>query len=154
MVVLAPLLAHLGALGRHLGFNLVHLGAKLGAKRHLTGLSQKSFLKVFAGMASRTLPKIIQEAGGFRLGCFPLCFTSIFASGASQKTIKKQDGSRDPKMIPKRYQNGPKVVHFCDPLGLMLTLLGFMLVQVCALWLHLVAKLRQDVAKMVQHSLT
>ena len=35
MVVLAPLLAHLGALGGHLGFNLVHLGAKLGAKRHL-----------------------------------------------------------------------------------------------------------------------
>ena len=64
MAILAPLLAHLGALGRHLGFNLVHLGAKLGAKRHLTGLSQKSFLKVFAGMASRTLPKIFQEAGG------------------------------------------------------------------------------------------
>ena len=64
MVVLAPLLAHLGTLGRHLGFNLVHLGAKLGAKRHLTGLSQKSFLKVFAGMASRTPPNIIQEAGG------------------------------------------------------------------------------------------
>ena len=64
MVVLAPLLAHLGTLGRHLGFNLVHLGAKLGAKRHLTGLSQKSFLKVFAGMASRTLLKIVQEAGG------------------------------------------------------------------------------------------
>ena len=65
MAILAPFLAHLGALGRHLGFNLVHLGAKLGAKRHLTGLSQKSFLKVFAGMASRTPPKIIQEAGGF-----------------------------------------------------------------------------------------
>ena len=64
MAILAPFLAHLGALGRHLGFNLVHLGAKLGAKRHLTGLSQKSFLKVFAGMASRTPPKIIQEAGG------------------------------------------------------------------------------------------
>ena len=66
IVVLAPLLAHLGALGRHLGFNLVHLGAKLGAKMHLNGLSQKSFLKVFAGMASRTPPKIIQEAGGLR----------------------------------------------------------------------------------------
>ena len=65
MVVLAPLLAHLGTLGRHLGFNLVHLGAKLSAKRHLTGLSQKSFLKVFVGMASRTLLKIFQEAGGF-----------------------------------------------------------------------------------------
>ena len=64
MAILAPFLAHLGALGRHLGFNLVHLGAKLGAKRHLTGLSQKSFLKVFVGMASRTLPKIFQEAGG------------------------------------------------------------------------------------------
>ena len=64
MVVLAPLLAHLGALGGHLGFNLVHLGAKLGAKRHLNGLSQKSFSKVFAGIASRTLPKIFQEAGG------------------------------------------------------------------------------------------
>ena len=64
MVVLAPLLAHLGALGRHLGFNLVHLGAKLGAKRHLNGLSQKSFLTVFVGMASRTLLKIFQEAGG------------------------------------------------------------------------------------------
>ena len=37
---------------------------------------------------------------------------------------------------------------------LVLVFLGFMLVQVCALWLHLVAKLRQDVAKMVQHSLT
>ena len=66
MVVLAPLLAHLGALGRHLGFNLVHLVAKLGAKRHLNGLSQKSFSKVFAGMASRTLPKMFQEAGGLR----------------------------------------------------------------------------------------
>ena len=79
MVVLAPLLAHLGALGRHLGFNLVHLGAKLSAKRHLNGLSQKSFLKVFAGMASRTPPKIIQEAGGFRLGGFSLCFLNISA---------------------------------------------------------------------------
>ena len=64
MVILAPLLPHFGALGHYLGSNLVHLGAKLGAKRHLTGLSQKSFLKVFAGMASRTPPKIIQEAGG------------------------------------------------------------------------------------------
>ena len=64
MVVLAPLLAHLGALGRHLGFNLVHLGAKLGAKRHLNGLSQKSFSKLFAGIVSRTLPTIFQEAGG------------------------------------------------------------------------------------------
>ena len=35
MVVLAPLLVHLGALDGHLGFNLVHLGAKLGAKSHL-----------------------------------------------------------------------------------------------------------------------
>ena len=35
MAILAPFLAHLGALGRHLGFNLVHLGAKLGAKSHL-----------------------------------------------------------------------------------------------------------------------
>ena len=66
MVVLAPLLAHLGSLGRHLGFNLVHLGAKLGAKRHLNGLFQRSISKVFAGIASRTLPKIIQEAGGLR----------------------------------------------------------------------------------------
>ena len=64
MVVLAPLLVHLGALDGHLGFNLVHLGAKLGAKRHPNGLFQKSFLKVFAVMASRTLPKIIQKAGG------------------------------------------------------------------------------------------
>ena len=71
MVVLAPLLAHLGALGGHLGFNLVHLGAKLGAKRHLTGFSQKSFLKVFVGMASRTLPKIFQEAGRFFWVVFP-----------------------------------------------------------------------------------
>ena len=71
MAILAPLLAHLGALGRHLGFNLVHLGAKLGAKRHLNGLSQKSFLKVFAGMASRTLPKIFQLAGGFFWVVFP-----------------------------------------------------------------------------------
>ena len=70
MAILAPFLAHLGALGRHLGFNLVHLGAKLGAKRHLNGLSQKSFLKVFVGMASRTLPKICQEAGGSFLGVF------------------------------------------------------------------------------------
>ena len=83
MVVLAPLLAHLGALGGHLGFNLVHLGAKLSAKRHLNGISQKSFLTVFVGMASRTLLKIFQEAGGLRLGGFSLCFTSIFASGAS-----------------------------------------------------------------------
>ena len=64
MVVLAPLLAHLGTLGRHLGFNLVHLGAKLGAKKHLNGFSHRSFSKVFAGIASRTLPKIFQEAGG------------------------------------------------------------------------------------------
>ena len=70
MVVLAHLLAHLGSLGRHLGFNLVHLGAKLGAKGHLNGLSQKSFLKVFVGITSKTLPKIFQEAGRFRLGCF------------------------------------------------------------------------------------
>ena len=49
MAILAPFLAHLGALGRHLGFNLVHLGAKLGANTHLNGLSQK---------------KIFQEAGG------------------------------------------------------------------------------------------
>ena len=126
MVVLAPLLAHLGALGRHLGFNLVHLGAKLGAKRHLNGLSQKSFLKVFAGMASRTLPKIFQEAGGFRLGGFPLCFTSIFASGASRtrprKVIRKcsQDGS---KMVPsssKKGLLGPMLVY----LGAMLAIYG------------------------------
>ena len=70
MVVLAPLLAYLGVLGRNLGFNLVHLGAMLGAKRHLNGLSQKSFSKVFAGMASRTLPKIFQAAGGFFWGGF------------------------------------------------------------------------------------
>ena len=65
MVVLAPLLPHLGTLGRNLGFNLVHLGAMLGAKKHLNGLSQQRFSKVFAGIASRTLPKIFQEAGGF-----------------------------------------------------------------------------------------
>ena len=102
MAILAPLLVHLGALGRHLGFNLVHLGAKLGAKRHLTGLSQKSFLKVFAGMASRTLPKIFQEAGGFLLGGFSLCFTCIFASGASR--------TRPRKVIQKCSQDGSKMV--------------------------------------------
>ena len=81
MAILAPFLAHLGALGRHLGFNLVHLGAKLGAKRHLNGLSQKSFLTVFVGMASRTLLKIFQEAGGFVLGGFSSCFTRFFCIG-------------------------------------------------------------------------
>lgn len=68
MVVLAPLLAHLGALGRHLGFNLVHLGAKLGAKRHRNRLSKKSFSKVFASIAPRSPRKIFQEAGGFSSG--------------------------------------------------------------------------------------
>ena len=122
MVVLAPLLAHLGALGRHLGFNLVHLGAKLGAKRHLNGLSQKSFSKVFAGMASRTLPKIFQEAGGFFWGGFSLRFMNIFASGASRtrprKVIQKcsQDGS---KMVPSSSQRGS--------VGPMLVYLGAML---------------------------
>ena len=122
MVVLAPLLAHLGALGGHLGFNLVNLGAKLGAKRHLNGLSQKSFLKVFVGMASRTLPKISQEAGGFFLGGCSLCFTSIFASGASRtragKVIQKcsQVGSQ---MVPSSSQRGS--------LGPMLVYLGAML---------------------------
>ncbi len=122
MVVLAPLLAHLGTLGRHLGFNLVHLGAKLGAKRHLTGLFQKNFLKVFAGMASRTLPKIIQEAGGFRLGGFSLCFTSIFASGASRtrprKVIQKCSQVAS-QMVPSSSQRGS--------LGPMLVYLGAML---------------------------
>ena len=81
MAILAPLLAHLGALGRHLGFNLVHLGAKLGAKRHLNGLSQKSFSKVFAGMASRTLPKMFQEAGGFFWGGFSLVLQTFLHRG-------------------------------------------------------------------------
>ena len=122
MVVLAPLLAHLGALGRHLGFNLVHLGAKLGAKRHLTGLSQKSFLKVFAGMASRTLPKIFQEAGGFFSGGFSLCFTNIFASGASR--------TRPRKVIQKCSQVASKMVPSSSKKGLlgpMLVYLGAML---------------------------
>ena len=68
MVVLAPLLAHLGTLGGHLGFNLVHLGAKLGAKRHRNRLSKKSFSKVFASIAPRSPRKIFQEAGGFSSG--------------------------------------------------------------------------------------
>ena len=118
MVVLAPLLAHLGTLGRHLGFNLVHLGAKLGAKRHLTGLSQKSFLKVFAGMASRTPPKIIQEAGGFRLGGFSLCFTSIFASGASR--------TRPRKVIQKCSQVASQMVPSSSKKGLLGPLLVYL----------------------------
>ena len=118
MVVLAPLLAHLGTLGRHLGFNLVHLGAKLGAKRHLTGLSQKSFLKVFAGMASRTPPKIIQEAGRFRLGGFSLCFTSIFASGASR--------TRPRKVIQKCSQVASKMVPSSSKKGLLGPLLVYL----------------------------
>ena len=104
MVVLTPLLAHLGALGGHLELNLVHIGAKLGAKRHLTGLSQKSFLKVFAGMASRTPPKIIQEAGGFRLGGFSLCFTSIFCIGG----VPHQTQKSDPKVLPSCLPDGAK----------------------------------------------
>ena len=103
MVVLAPLLAHLGALGRHLGFNLVHLGAKLGAKRHLTGLSQKSFLKVFAGMASRTLPKIFQEAGGFFWGGFPVFYKHFCIGGVPHQTQKS-----DPKVLPRWLQDGAK----------------------------------------------
>ena len=118
MVGLAPLLAHLGTLGRHLGFNLVHLGAKLGAKRHLTGLSQKSFLKVFAGMASRTLPKIFQEAGGFRLGGFSLCFTSIFASGASR--------TRPRKVIQKCSQVASQMVPSSSKKGLLGPLLVYL----------------------------
>ena len=122
MVVLAPLLVHLGALGRHLGFNLVHLGAKLGAKRHLNGLSQRSFSKVFAGIASRPLPKIFQEAGGFLLCGFSLRFTSISASGASR--------SRPRKVIQKCSQDGSKMVPSSskkDLLGPMLVYLGAML---------------------------
>ena len=118
MAILAPLLAHLGALGGHLKFNLVHLGAKLGAKRHLTGLSQKSFLKVFAGMASRTPPKIIQEAGGFRLGGFPLCFTSIFASGASR--------TRPRKVIQKCSQVASQMVPSSSKKGLLGPLLVYL----------------------------
>ena len=34
MVILTRLLPHFGALGHYLGSNLVHLVAKLGAKRH------------------------------------------------------------------------------------------------------------------------
>ena len=100
MVVLAPLLAHLGTLGRHLGFNLVHLGAKLGAKRFLTGLSQKSFLKVFVGMASRTLPKIFQETGGFFLGGF---YKHFCIGGVPHQTQKS-----DPKVLPSCLQDGAK----------------------------------------------
>ena len=122
MAILAPLLAHLGALGRHLGFNLVHLGAKLGAKRHPNGLFQKSFFKVFAGMASRTLPKIFQEAGGFFWGGFSLCFTNIFASGASR--------TRPRKVIQKCSQVASKMVPSSSKKGLlgpMLVYLGAML---------------------------
>ena len=104
MVVWAPLLTHLGALGRH-------LGAELGTKRHLNGLSQKSFSKVFAGIASRTLPKIFQEAGGFRLGGFSFCFTSIFASGACR--------SRPAKVIQKCSQDGSKMVQSSSDNGLL-----------------------------------
>ena len=104
MAILAPLLAHLGALGRHLGFNLVHLGAKLGAKRHLNGLSQKSFLKVFAGMASRTLPKIFQEAGGFFRGWFFLVFYKHFYIGG----VPHQTQKSDPKVLPRWLQDGAK----------------------------------------------
>ena len=118
MVVLAPLLAHLGVLGGHLGFNLVHLGAKLGAKRHLNGLSQKSFLTVFVGMASRTLLKIFQEAGGFRLGRFPLCFTSIFASGASR--------TRPRKVIQKCSQVASQMVPSSSKKGLLGPLLVYL----------------------------
>ena len=118
MVVLAPLLAHLGALGRHRGLNLVHLGAKLGAKRHLNGLSQQSFSKIFAGMASRTLPKIFQEAGGFFWGGFSLCFTSIFASGASR--------TRPRKVIQKCSQVASQMVPSSSKKGLLGPLLVYL----------------------------
>ena len=117
LVVLAPLLAHLGALGRHLGFNLVHLGAKLSAKRHLNGLSQNSFLTVFVGMASRTLLKIFQEAGGFRWGGFSLCFTSIFASAS---------GTRPRKVIQKCSQVASKMVPSSSKKGLLGPLLVYL----------------------------
>ena len=68
MVILAPLLPHFGALGHYLGSNLVHLVAKLGAKRHRNRLSKKSFSKVFASIAPRSPRKIFQEAGGFSSG--------------------------------------------------------------------------------------
>ena len=75
MVVLAPLLAHLGALGRHLGFNLVHLGAKLGAKRHPNGLFQKSFFKVFAGTCFEGVRGYSRGGGAWR--SFWMCFRII-----------------------------------------------------------------------------
>ena len=94
MVILAPFLAHLGALGRHLGFNLVHLGAKLSAK------------------------KIFQEAGGLRLGGFSLCFTSIFASGASR--------TRPRKVIQKCSQVASKMVPSSSKKGLLGPLLVYL----------------------------
>ena len=54
-------------------------------------------------------------------------FYNVLCIGGLPKNDKKQDGSRDPKMIQKWCQHGPKMVHFCDPLWLMLALLGFML---------------------------
>ena len=48
MVILAPFLIHLGALGRHPESNLVYFEAKMGSKRHLKGVSRKSFGEVFS----------------------------------------------------------------------------------------------------------
>ena len=48
MVILAPFLIHLGALGRHPESNLFCFEAKMGSKRHLNGVSRKSFGEVFS----------------------------------------------------------------------------------------------------------
>ena len=58
---------------------------------------------------------------------FIYVFYSVLCIGGLPKNDKKQDSSRDRKMIQKWCQHGPKMVHFCDPLWLMLALLGFML---------------------------
>ena len=92
MAILAPLLAHLGALGRHLGFNLVHLGAKLGAKRHLNGHGVKD------------PPESFPRGWRISFGWFFLVFYKHFCIGG----VPHQTQKSDPKVLPSCLPDGAK----------------------------------------------
>ena len=66
MVILAPFLIHLGALGRHPESNLFCFEAKMGSKMHLNGVSKKSFdffLRVARGRDRGKFSKRLADDG-------------------------------------------------------------------------------------------